>query len=181
MKIEKSYRVLTIPNLISIFRILLIIPMAIYVWQNKLINAIIVIIIAVASDFLDGIIARRFNQISEIGKILDPMADKLAIGTILIILYLKQQVPLWLVFIVVGRDVLIVLAALFLAQKYKLVTSSNFIGKMTANVLAIMIICYIFNIEILQKIFMSLGIVFIAISSFSYLKRFIDIQKTGKA
>ncbi len=142
---------------------------------------IILVLTAIVTDFLDGIIARRFNQISELGKILDPLADKLAIGTVLIALYLKQQVPLWLVIIVVGRDLTIMLAALFLAKKYKLVTPSNLIGKITVNVLAVMIISYIFNIDILQKIFTPLVIFFVILSSYSYLKRFIKIKETGEA
>lgn len=179
MNTEKVYRILTVPNLISIFRILLIFPLVIYIWQNNLTIVIILVLIAIVTDFLDGIIARRFNQISELGKILDPLADKLASGTVLIVLYLKQQVPLWLVIIIVGRDLTIMLAALFLAKKYKLVTPSNLIGKITANVLAVMIVSYIFNIEILQKIFTPLVIIFVILSSYSYLKRFIKIQETG--
>ena len=178
MNQEKSYRILTIPNLLSIFRILLIFPLAYFIWNNNLYLVFLIVLIAIVTDYLDGIIARRFNQITEWGKIFDPLADKLAIGTILIVLYLKQQVPLWLVLIVVGRDVAILLAGLFLAKKYRLVTQSNFIGKVTANVLAIMIIAYIFNIEILQKIFTPLAILFVCLSSFTYLKKIFKIQKT---
>jgi cardiolipin synthase len=175
-----SHRFLTIPNLLSIFRILLIFPIAYYVWNDKLKIVIIFVVLSVISDYLDGIIARRFNQISEWGKILDPLADKLAAGILLIVLYLKHEVPLWLVIIVVGRDVLILLVGLFFAEKYKFVIPSNFLGKVTANVLAIMIISYIFNITILEKIFTPLAIVMIFLSGLGYLKNLIKIQKTGE-
>ncbi|UCE04874.1 MAG: CDP-alcohol phosphatidyltransferase family protein [bacterium] len=180
MNEEKSNRFLTIPNLISIFRILLIFPLALCIWHNHLNIVLVLLLVTIASDFIDGIIARRFNQISEWGKILDPLADKLAIGTILIVLYFKQQVPLWLVIIVIGRDLAIIVAGLLLAKKYRHVIPSNFLGKMTANVLAVMLISYIFNIEILEKIFTPLAILFIFLSSFNYLKKSIRINKTGE-
>jgi len=177
---EPSYRFMTIPNLLSIFRILLILPIAYFVWNDRLNVVIILIVISFVSDYLDGIIARRYNQISEWGKILDPLADKLAIGVMLIILYLKQQVPFWLVVIVVGRDVGIVLMGLIMAKKYRFITTSNFIGKTTANVLALMVICYIFNIEIVEKLFTWLGIFMVMLSSYSYLKNFINLQRVTK-
>ncbi len=181
MSQELSYRFMTIPNLLSIFRILLIFPIAYFFWINNLNLVIVLAIISFMSDYLDGIIARRFNQISEWGKILDPAADKLAIGIMLIILYLKQQVPLWLVIIVVGRDVGIVLIGLFMAKKYRFITSSNFIGKTTANVLALMVFSYIFNIQILEKLFTWLAIFMISLSSYSYLKNFLALQKTAES
>jgi CDP-diacylglycerol--glycerol-3-phosphate 3-phosphatidyltransferase len=177
---EKSFRFLTIPNLISIFRILLILPLALYVWHSNLKMIVILVLIAIISDFFDGIIARRFNQISEWGKILDPLADKLAIGTVLIVLFLKQQVPLWIVIIIVGRDVVIVLTGFFIAKKYRFIASSNFIGKVTANVLAVMVVSYIFNIDVLKKIMTLLAIFLVFLSSYSYLKRFIMINKAGE-
>jgi cardiolipin synthase len=174
---DLSYRFLTIPNLLSIFRILLIFPLAFYVWNDNLNMVALLVVIAFISDYLDGIIARHFNQISEWGKILDPLADKLSIGIMMVVLYLKQQVALWLVLIVVGRDVVIVLGGFFVAEKYKHITPSDFIGKVTANVLAIMVICYIFNIGILEQVFTPVGVFFVILSSYCYFKNFTNIQK----
>lgn len=177
MNNQNSAAIFTIPNLISLLRIALILPLSICIWRNNLRAAIILIVIALASDFLDGIVARRLNQMSELGKILDPLADKIATVTILIVLYLKHQIPLWLVIIIIGRDMAIVVAGLFMAKKYRLVTPSNFLGKVTVNVIALMVISFIFNIEILQRIFVPLSILFVFWSSYSYLKRFFEVQK----
>jgi len=174
---ELSYRFLTIPNLLSIFRILLIFPLAFNVWYDKFNVVVLLVVLAFISDYLDGIIARHFNQISEWGKILDPLADKLSIGILMVVLYLKQQVALWLVLIVVGRDVVILLGGVFVAEKYKHITPSDFIGKVTANVLAIMVVCYIFNVEILEQIFTPVGVFFVILSSYCYFKNFTNIQK----
>jgi len=177
---ETSFRFLTIPNILSLFRILLIIPIAYYFWYDNLKNVIILILIGIITDYLDGFIARQFNQITEWGKILDPLADKLAIGTMLIVLYLKHQVPLWLVIVVIGRDFAILSTGLFLAKKYRLLPPSNFIGKFTANVLTLMVISYIFNIEIFEIIFTLLGVLCVILSSSSYLGNFLKIQKIRK-
>ena len=79
----------TIPNLLSFIRILLIPVFAVLFLNEKLIWAVVVLAISGLSDLFDGKIARRFNQVSELGKILDPIADKLTQGTIAILLFWK--------------------------------------------------------------------------------------------
>jgi len=133
----------------------------------------LIIVIGVASDFLDGILARRLNQISEMGKMLDPLADKLVIGLTTVILYLKHQMPLWLVILIIGRDVAILIGGLFYAKRFKFITPSNLIGKITANVLAVTLISYIFQINVLKEIFSALTVIFVFLSSVSYLIRLI--------
>lgn len=177
MNQKKTARFLTIPNLLSLIRIFLVFPIAYFVWRDELRPVIALAALSIITDYLDGIIARRFNQISDWGKILDPLADKLAIAVILIVLYLKQHVLLWLVLIVIGRDVAIATLGLFLAGKYKFISSSNMIGKITANVLALMVVSYIFNLVFFEKIFTVAAILMIVISSYSYLKYFISILK----
>lgn len=175
-----SKRILTIPNIISFLRILTLIPICLFLWNDNLTVVAILIIISILSDFLDGIIARRFNKISELGKVVDPLADKLSFAAVLIILYLKNSVPLWIVIIVIVRDLAIFLSGTFLAGKYKFVTPSNFLGKVTLNVMSVMMIGYIFNVEILQRIFTPLTVIFIILSSFSYSKAFFEKIKNGK-
>jgi len=173
-------QIFTIPNFISFFRLLLLIPVGIFLWNENYLAMGIVIVIGVASDFLDGILARHLNQVSELGKILDPLADKFAIGLTTIILYLKNQMPLWLVIIIIGRDVAILLGGLFYAKKFKFITPSNIIGKITANVLAVTLISYIFQIQLLITVFSGLTVVFVILSSASYLLRLMK-HLQGKA
>lgn len=77
----------TIPNLLSFIRILLIPVFAVLFVKGKLIWAVVVLALSGLSDLFDGKIARRFNQVSELGKVLDPVADKLTQGTIAILLF----------------------------------------------------------------------------------------------
>ena len=79
----------TIPNLLSFIRIILIPFFGYYLLHDKLLIAAIIIAVSGLTDLFDGKIARRFNQVSNLGKILDPIADKLTIITIAIILFIK--------------------------------------------------------------------------------------------
>ena len=91
MEKKTSYlfqNVWTIPNLLSFIRILLIPVFAWLFYKGELIWAVVVLALSGLSDFFDGKIARRFNQVSELGKILDPIADKLTQATIAIMLFL---------------------------------------------------------------------------------------------
>jgi cardiolipin synthase len=101
-----------LPNLISVLRILLVIPTVNYLWHNEYGKALTVFFIAGASDGLDGFLARRFGWMSRLGSLLDPLADKLLMTAIYLTLGLKGHLPVWLVALVIGRDLVIVLGAL---------------------------------------------------------------------
>ncbi len=78
----------TIPNLLSFIRIILVPVFAVLFLNDKLLWAVVVLAISGLSDLFDGKIARRFNQVSELGKMLDPIADKLTQGTIAVLLFI---------------------------------------------------------------------------------------------
>lgn len=91
MEKKTSYlftNVWTVPNLLSFIRILIVPLFAVLFYKGQLIWAVVVLAISGLSDFFDGKIARRFNQVSELGKILDPIADKLTQATIAIMLFI---------------------------------------------------------------------------------------------
>jgi len=99
---------LTLPNLITIARFLLV-PVVIYLLLTGLYGAAFATFVAAGlSDALDGYIARRFELRSELGAYLDPLADKALLVTIYIVLGLLDHLPVWLVVLVVSRDILIV-------------------------------------------------------------------------
>lgn len=103
---------MTVPNIISIMRLLLV-PCVIYALLESATGwAFAGFILAGVSDGVDGFIARHFDQRSELGAYLDPMADKLLLVSVFVVLGLMGQLPLWLVVLAVSRDVLIVLAVL---------------------------------------------------------------------
>jgi len=117
-----SNNVITIPNLLTFLRMALIPVFAILVFYGQFGWALFVFFIAGASDGVDGFVARRFNQQSELGTILDPIADKLLMTTAFIILTLPNifptephlrhlPVPFWVTAAVIGRDILIIAVA----------------------------------------------------------------------
>ena len=111
--------ILTIPNLISFLRLALIPVFASLLFYGYGATALVVFLIAGISDGLDGFIARRFKQESELGTIIDPIADKLLMTTAFIILTMPNvmqparhlPVPFWVTAAVIGRDVLIITVA----------------------------------------------------------------------
>jgi cardiolipin synthase (CMP-forming) len=99
---------LSIPNLITIARILLV---PIVVWaiaSGEILVAFVLFLLAGASDAVDGFIAKRFNMASEIGAYLDPLADKALIVSIYVTLGITEAIPRWLVILVVSRDIMII-------------------------------------------------------------------------
>lgn len=109
-------RVLTLPNVISLARILLLV---LFCWllfgPNRRVPATIVLMVIGATDFLDGYLARRFHQVSTLGKVLDPVADRLVLVTGILAITVYGAVPAWLAGVVLGRELVVSLAVLALA------------------------------------------------------------------
>ncbi|PKL82842.1 MAG: hypothetical protein CVV24_07940 [Ignavibacteriae bacterium HGW-Ignavibacteriae-3] len=134
-----------IPNLISLFRLLLFIPFLILF---NLMNSdftyryyiLALIALAFISDLLDGFIARKTNQISELGKIIDPVADKTLMAIIVMNLFLMEIIPAYYFWIVIMRDVLIFLGGIALSKKIGKVLPSNRLGKITVFSIGLFII-----------------------------------------
>lgn len=145
-KIE-SNKILTIPNLFSFLRIILIIIAGCQLYNHNNINAFIIYLTAIITDFFDGFFARKLNQISELGKILDPLADKLMVISAVLILLLQHRMPLWFVLIVVIRDILILLGGVYAKTKIKFIIPSILIGKIAAVFLMITFVLNILNFE----------------------------------
>jgi cardiolipin synthase len=97
----------TVPNVLSFLR-LLSVPVFLYLFiTGREAAAFVLYTVGAWSDFFDGVIARRLNQVSVLGKLLDPLADRIFISALLIALVARDAVPLWLAIVVVGRDLLL--------------------------------------------------------------------------
>jgi len=105
---------MTLPNLITCLRIILVPIFVIYVIHDRLLPALVVFAIAGVSDGVDGFVARVFNQKSKLGSYLDPLADKFLLVAAFITLAIRDLLPPWLMVIVISRDVLILLGVLIL-------------------------------------------------------------------
>ena len=136
-----------IPNLLSIVRIGLIYPILNSVYVGEYLVGLIYFLAASLTDALDGFLARKMNWFTELGKILDPIADKLLVIGTIFVLWANNYIPLYVFTILIGRDVLILLGA---AMHMSLITndapSPNILGKITTGSQ----IFYIAQILILQ-------------------------------
>ena len=100
-----------LPNLISSIRILLILPIAVSLAHHRFVTTLWLFALAAISDAVDGFLAKRFGWQTELGGLLDPVADKLMLATVLVVLALQNVVPGWLAIAVIARDVIIVTGA----------------------------------------------------------------------
>jgi cardiolipin synthase (CMP-forming) len=123
-------RIATVPNLLSLTRILLI-PVFVYLILNEGTEAagLVLMSAVVATDWVDGYIARHTGQVSNVGKVLDPVADRLAIAAGLIALMVRDAFPVWAGLLVLVRDAVVILAGAILLIRYKVRMDVRWIGK----------------------------------------------------
>ena len=111
--------VFTIPNIISLLRIISIPIIAWLITEHSMVWALVVLALSFASDGLDGLIARKFNQVSKIGQLLDPIADRLLILCSILALGICHVVPWWMLILVALRDVTMAVLTVVLALRRK--------------------------------------------------------------
>ncbi len=106
---QKTFRqeLMTVPNMLSILRLLLVPVFLVLLLSNNSGWALITLVVASATDYLDGLLARVLNQQTRLGQLLDPAADRLYILATLVGLAYTEHIPVWLPFVIVSRDVLL--------------------------------------------------------------------------
>ena len=135
----KQDQIINIPNTLTVIRILLL---PVVVWRfmvGDATGALIAYLAAMLTDALDGIIARKFNQITALGKLLDPLADKLSLVTLLGLFVSDGQIPLWVLAIILVKEVTMVIGG-GVALKRGIVVYALPIGKVTTVVFVLSII-----------------------------------------
>ena len=100
-----------LPNYLSMLRIALVLPITWLLWQHQVMSAFWLMLVAGFSDALDGFLARRYGWQTELGTLLDPLADKFLIAAMYLVFTLQGLIPLWLVALILTRDILILLGA----------------------------------------------------------------------
>ncbi len=135
-KILKRDQILTVPNLLSLMRLLMI-PLIIWLYMKEQNDLITVAVLALSgiTDVLDGFIARRFGMVSDFGKILDPVADKLTQGTVIICLAFRYPLMWGLICFFVIKELCMGIIGLHAIHRQKRVNSSKWYGKLNAAVL----------------------------------------------
>tara|TARA_Y100000768_G_scaffold79783_1_gene56646 strand:- start:454 stop:1002 length:549 start_codon:yes stop_codon:yes gene_type:complete len=166
-----------LPNLITISRIFLMFPLIYFLNLNDkfFINqlfSIMFILIIFLSDVLDGFLARKLNVVTQIGKILDPVSDKICLMVMLIFLIQKYGIIFLIFFILISiRDLVLVTLTCYLAINYNYVSQANQLGKNFMFSCVIMIIMFIFNFNyFISFTFYIITILLMIFSTLSYMK-----------
>ena len=143
-----------IPNILSVIRIILVfVFVAVFFAPISKIWALIVFLTAGATDVVDGFLARKFNWITDLGKVLDPFADKLMQCTVLICLCIEKVVPIWFVVICFAKEILTLLIGFIVIRRRSIVVVSKWYGKASvclfyATIVASVIIKYACRIDL---------------------------------
>ena len=160
--------IFTVSNFLSFIRIFFIIPIIHFISIKDNLSVLILIIIAIITDLLDGFLARKLNQITELGKILDPLADKILIIGGFIGLSIFQNFPWWLTIIIVVRDLVIITGSLIIFSKKKAVVSSNITGKITVLFISFLVLCHLMDFTFLILPVTFAVLIMILISAINY-------------
>ncbi len=132
---------------------------------------------AIFTDFIDGFLARKLNSITDAGKILDPLADKLCVASAAIAAVLYGDLPLVLFLIIITRDIIIAVVGLSIIKTKRKIPVSNIWGKITVIVLSAALIVYVYRITMLYMAAFWLVIAFVLISLISYF--FVGLKYAG--
>ncbi|PJI08489.1 MULTISPECIES: CDP-diacylglycerol--glycerol-3-phosphate 3-phosphatidyltransferase [Clostridium] len=138
---------MNIPNLLTLFRLFLI-PCFIFAFfsqsNNSLISSAVIFFTAGFTDILDGFIARRFNMVTKYGIVLDPLADKLMLLTVLACLSIKGYIPLIILIIMLIKEFSMIFIGIFLYGK-KIIIPANIWGKLSTVTFYVAILAFVFN------------------------------------
>ena len=176
--------VLNIPNILTLIRIVLIPAFIALYYGGQTALAFAVYIAACLTDAADGYLARKMNQISSFGKLMDPLADKLMQLSMIFCLASTGYVPWWVLCVLLAKEIVMVTGGTLLLKKRDVVVMSNWFGK-TATVLLILAIAAIFpwhGIEIVSRIGRVLLYIGLGISLFSmvnYALIYVKYVKSG--
>ena len=175
--------ILYLPNVLTLSRLILLPVIFFCLRQDTLVSnlvAILLILLAILLDALDGYIACKLDQVTNVGRILDPLVDKISVGCGIIFLLVLREFPLWAALIIFSRDAIILFLAFILIQKREVITSSNFLGKTTVTALAVMILFYVVDLQPHATLSMYSAVFFVLLSGIDYFVSYLRIVRNSR-
>lgn len=188
---QVSNRIWTIPNAISGLRLLLVPVFAVLVFTGYDVWALIVVTFSSISDWADGFIARRLNQVTKLGQALDPIADRCFIFVTILALTVRGVLPWWLLILVALRDVVMLILVSVIAKRGHQPMAVTIVGKAATLCLLVAFPLFIFSgipevtgmVEMVSKntawVFAVLGVILYWASAGQYLVRGRALLTTG--
>ena len=171
-------RDLNLPNILSLSRIVLAFIFAVLLFRDQKIAAAIVFLVAVLTDVADGYLARKFKQVTTLGKILDPAADRLLMLLAFLILFLNHGLPGGLAILAIGYHLFIIFGWVMVFQIKNVAISHTFWGKLNSFLQTLMFFAVIFDFY--PKIFFAVVTCSIITALASYIVCGIKIWREKK-
>lgn len=164
-----------VPNTLTVIRLIIVPFLVASIVLDNYLLAVILFTISSITDILDGIIARKFDLISDFGKLVDPLADKLTQISVLLTLTIKGIIPLWIIIILLIKEFILIAGAAFLYGK-DLVVSSKWYGKITTVLMYVAVVCsfaiHVFNLPHFDIYIYCVVVTLAVFSLFSYIQYF---------
>ncbi len=139
--------VLSIPNIVTFVRLIILPFVIISLNKGQNIQAFILILLAGLTDVLDGFLAKILHQATTIGKILDPVIDKIFTVTVLIYLYMSRGYPFWAFYLIIAFEILILFGGYWMIMKHHQIPSSNLCGKIAVVIISLAMYIYVVDID----------------------------------
>ncbi len=159
-----SSKVFTLANVVSVLRLMAIPVFLWWVIEDRLLPAFILLVVAVLTDFVDGMIARRMNEITKLGQFLDPFADRLFIAATVIALAIQDVVPWWFVIAVMLRDALLGVGGLVMVRFGAGTLPVKWWGKVATFGLLFVLPLFLLSVMVSEYVSESVGGVFMMIA-----------------
>jgi CDP-diacylglycerol--glycerol-3-phosphate 3-phosphatidyltransferase len=168
-----------VSNLLSLSRILAAPIVGYFLWKGDALStawALLILVLAAITDGLDGYVARKRNQITRLGLILDPLADKILAGSLVIMLVFFRDFPIWLAAVILGRDLVILAAAAVLMKGASPPPASNLTGKYTFAAIAVLVISSVIRYPFGVQLMTYTALILMAASLVNYTRLFLRIR-----
>ncbi|MBN2030740.1 CDP-alcohol phosphatidyltransferase family protein [bacterium] len=173
----------TVPNFLSLSRLFLLIPILITLGRGQRAYALLWIVAAIATDFWDGYFARRLNQRSNLGRVLDPLIDKVDALAVSILLVLSPLYPLpvWFFIFLLVREVTLLVCSFSVIVRKRGVMESNRAGKNSAFATAVTLFFYAMQLPAVGAIMVWVAFILTLYSSWIYFRLFLQRVKESRA
>ncbi len=177
---NRENRVFTISNGLSLFRAFMAFPIVIALENNHIRLGFAAIILAIITDFLDGYVARKLNCITNLGKLLDPIADKIIILAVMIFLIFspEHQFPIYFFLLLGARDISLSIIVSYLMNQQSEIFESNSTGKIFIGIVALGMTLYISRQADIGFWVINIASLVLIMSWVQYLRRYLRYFKT---
>jgi cardiolipin synthase len=174
---DERAKIFTLPNLLSISRLLVLPFFVLVLAHDREVPAFLLLLVMGLSDVVDGYLARRFHMVSDLGKVLDHLGDKIVTIVCVLSLFAFRTLPLWAALAISIREIIFVLGGILLARRTRTVVQSNLLGKLAGIVMFTSWILFIFRFGPvdLYVLYAALGLMFLA--TLTYLRGYVRARE----